>query len=281
MGAGLTCGREGGCCSPKDGGKLLFGVEGGELETKLVTDDKVLFSGDGDQKSASSNGVAPVPKEYSIVINRTSEKTPLGLDVDYSVESDSLPVRAVTGGLIAAWNAAHPDRRVVENDHIVEVNGDRQVVDLLMDRLANDTVLNITFLRVGHGRLAVCHLGPNGIRVSSDSEESIVRGTVRLMQIGADTCRIEYEIHGLAPGKHAFRIHEKLHGLHDEQRHVEDLGNIEADITGVATGFLNDHLLKLDGGNSVVGTSFMVHADPDAGAGLAFGEIQLVSAASQ
>ena len=42
-----------------------------------------------------------------------------------------------------------------------------------------------------------------------------------------------------------------------------DLGNIVAGPDGVASGVIVDHLVKLDGPTSVVGRSFMVHADPD------------------
>ena len=42
-----------------------------------------------------------------------------------------------------------------------------------------------------------------------------------------------------------------------------DLGNVVAGDDGVAEGVIVDPLVKLDGPYSVIGRSFMVHADPD------------------
>lgn len=42
-----------------------------------------------------------------------------------------------------------------------------------------------------------------------------------------------------------------------------DLGNVVAGADGVASGTLIDPLIKLSGPFSVIGRSFMVHADPD------------------
>lgn len=89
----------------------------------------------------------------------------------------------------------------------------------------------------------------------------------------------------MTPGLHGFHVHEKadfsdgcnsagphfnpynkMHGgPNDEERHVGDMGNIEADANGVARGVLYDHLIKIIGPAefSVVGRSVMVHADPD------------------
>lgn len=265
----------------------LFGAER-QLEPKLIDDEKIVFG----QRSASSNSASAasaVPKEYTITVKKTSDQR-LGIDVNYVAESDSLPVRAITAGLIRDWNATHPECQVAVNDHIVEVNGERKVVDLLMDRLKSDTSLKITFVTAGPQLSAVCHLGPHGkpCNAGTNGSESpekgtAVTGTVKLIKINDNTCRIEYEINGLSPGKHGFHIHEKadfsdgcvsagphynphgkLHGGPDaEQRHVGDLGNVEADMSGTARGVINDRLVKLDGLCSVVGRSIMVHADPD------------------
>lgn len=99
----------------------------------------------------------------------------------------------------------------------------------------------------------------------------------------AANCTITYRVTGLTPGLHGFHIHEKADfsdgcksagphynpfgkehgGPDDEERHVGDLGNITADANGVAEGTISDHLIKLSGEYSVIGRSFMVHADPD------------------
>jgi Cu-Zn family superoxide dismutase len=42
-----------------------------------------------------------------------------------------------------------------------------------------------------------------------------------------------------------------------------DLGNIHADATGVATGFIVAPELSLDGVRSVIGRSVLIHREPD------------------
>jgi len=130
---------------------------------------------------------------------------------------------------------------------------------------------------------AFCEVGPKGKPCGGGPEaEDETHGIITLTQIG-DKCRIKYIIRGLKPGKHGFHIHDKAdfsdgctsagphynphgktHGApKDEERHVGDLGNIVPNDKGVARGILTDKLIKLDGEFSVVGRSFMVHADED------------------
>jgi Cu-Zn family superoxide dismutase len=131
---------------------------------------------------------------------------------------------------------------------------------------------------------AYCEVGPKGQACGGGPEEAgECYGIIRLTQIG-EKCKIYYNIRGLAAGKHGFHIHEKADfsngcisagphynphgkthgGPKDEERHVGDLGNIEPKgDTGVAKGTIVDKLVKLDGEFSVVGRSFMIHADPD------------------
>ena len=68
-------------------------------------------------------------------------------------------------------------------------------------------------------------------------------------------------------------------------RHVGDLGNIEADGTGLAKYDRVDKLITLEGDNSVVGRGIMIHAKEDdlksqpageSGARIACGEIKAV-----
>lgn len=89
-------------------------------------------------------------------------------------------------------------------------------------------------------------------------------------------------VKGLKPNKlHGFHIHEwgdltegcvtagphynpwgKRHGGPlDNERHIGDLGNLQADEQGVAYYIHNDALIKLFGDSSVIGRSCVVHAD--------------------
>lgn len=47
------------------------------------------------------------------------------------------------------------------------------------------------------------------------------------------------------------------------ERHVGDLGNITAEIGKEANFDITDQLIKLNGPTSIIGRSFVVHADPD------------------
>ena len=131
---------------------------------------------------------------------------------------------------------------------------------------------------------AVCEVGPGGKSCDGSSADTGVTGTVHMEEIeGGERTKISWEIKGLTPGLHGFHVHEKAdfsqgcasagphynpHGKNhggpdDEDRHVGDMGNIEADANGVAKGELTDHLIKLSGEFTVIGRSIMVHADPD------------------
>lgn len=91
------------------------------------------------------------------------------------------------------------------------------------------------------------------------------------------------ELTGLNPGLHGFHIHEsgdlsegcKSAGGHynpfnfehgsstDWNRHVGDIGNIEADKDGKATIKISDHQVKLFGYYSVIGRALVVHQKKD------------------
>lgn len=91
------------------------------------------------------------------------------------------------------------------------------------------------------------------------------------------------EVKGLSPGQHGFHVHEfgdntngctsagphfnpykKEHGAPNAAiRHVGDLGNIEADNSGIANINITDTLISLNGPNSIIGRTIVVHADVD------------------
>jgi Cu-Zn family superoxide dismutase len=95
---------------------------------------------------------------------------------------------------------------------------------------------------------------------------------------------VNAELTGLKPGEHGFHVHEfgdcsmadgTCAGAHfnptgaphggpdDEKRHAGDLGNITADESGKATYKRVDKMLSLNGPNSIIGRSIIVHAAPD------------------
>jgi Cu-Zn family superoxide dismutase len=112
-----------------------------------------------------------------------------------------------------------------------------------------------------------------------------VMGTVMLTQTD-EGVTVEANLQGLAPGKHGFHIHEKgdcsasdftsagdhfnptgdPHGApHDDERHLGDLGNIEAAADGTATVRVTmpDLTLEERGENSAVGKAIVVHEKAD------------------
>jgi len=100
----------------------------------------------------------------------------------------------------------------------------------------------------------------------------------------SDGVEIVAELTGLQPGEHGFHVHEfgdcsmadgKCAGGHfnptnqphagpdDAKRHVGDLGNIKADGQGNASYKRTDKVISLNGKNSIIGRSVIVHAKPD------------------
>mmetsp|Transcript_26155 Transcript_26155/g.57607 ORF Transcript_26155/g.57607 Transcript_26155/m.57607 type:complete len:154 (-) Transcript_26155:65-526(-) len=95
--------------------------------------------------------------------------------------------------------------------------------------------------------------------------------------------KITGEVRGLTAGLHGFHIHvfgdlsagctstgghfnpfRKNHGAPgDEERHVGDLGNINANGEGVAVINIEDKLVKLIGPTSVIGRAVVVHMGVD------------------
>ncbi len=121
------------------------------------------------------------------------------------------------------------------------------------------------------------------IAVLSAASGSEVAGTVTFTG-GSDGVKVVADITGLKPGKHGFHIHEfgdcsdkeaKSAGGHfnptkhehaapsAENRHMGDLGNIEADASGKAHIEMTDKMMKLSGENSVLGHAVIVHEKAD------------------
>jgi Cu-Zn family superoxide dismutase len=110
-----------------------------------------------------------------------------------------------------------------------------------------------------------------------------VAGTVTFTG-GSDGITVIADITGLKPGMHGFHIHEfgdcsstdgksaggHYNPMHHEHagpdaanRHMGDLGNIEADASGKAHLQVTDKTLQLSGENSIVGHAVIVHEKAD------------------
>jgi superoxide dismutase, Cu-Zn family len=126
------------------------------------------------------------------------------------------------------------------------------------------------------GERAVCVLHSIG--------KSGVTGFISFQQVG-NRIHVTGKIHGLAPGKHGFHVHQygdlsdtakgesagghwnpesMPHGAPDtKERHVGDLGNVEANAEGTAAVDTYDRMLKLHGRDSIIGRAVVVHEKPD------------------
>lgn len=111
-----------------------------------------------------------------------------------------------------------------------------------------------------------------------------VSGTVTFTE-AADGVQVRAEITGLTPGNHGFHVHEfgdcsaadassagahfnpmhKPHAGPDApERHVGDMGNVQADASGKATLEYLDHQISLTSDErSAIGRSVVVHAKAD------------------
>lgn len=70
-------------------------------------------------------------------------------------------------------------------------------------------------------------------------------------------------MHDISAGPHFNPNNQEHGGPNAAIRHVGDLGNIEADASGVAKVNITDKQVTLVGENSVIGRTLVVHADPD------------------
>lgn len=121
------------------------------------------------------------------------------------------------------------------------------------------------------------------VAVLEPKDDSGVEGTVTFTSEQGGV-RVIADVYHLTPGKHGFHVHEKgdcsAHdassagghfnpfgkkhgGPGNPDRHAGDMGNLEADASGHAHYDRVDDLLELDGPNTIVGRSVVVHADED------------------
>lgn len=110
-----------------------------------------------------------------------------------------------------------------------------------------------------------------------------VRGKVTFTKL-AEGVKVVADFDGLSPGQHGFHVHEhgscggeeaseagahfnptnQPHGAPDKSvRHVGDLGNLFAGEDGHAHYERVDRQIALEGKNSIIGRSIIVHLNPD------------------
>jgi len=121
------------------------------------------------------------------------------------------------------------------------------------------------------------------VAVLHPTEGSQVKGIITFVQKNGYV-EISGKVTGLTPGLHGFHIHEygdcsdpkalstgghynptnKPHGAPDStERHVGDLGNIQADSSGTAIIRIRDKVISLNGPYSIVGRGVIIHSGAD------------------
>jgi len=135
--------------------------------------------------------------------------------------------------------------------------------------------------------LAACsHMSlrsPTATAMVAPTKGNQVAGTVNFVQRGS-LVYVEARISGLSPGLHGFHVHEKgdcrgdaanagghfnptgaAHaGADSSVRHAGDLGNLNADASGVAVYRAQVSGISLGTGNdSIIGRAVIVHANAD------------------
>jgi Cu-Zn family superoxide dismutase len=121
------------------------------------------------------------------------------------------------------------------------------------------------------------------VAVLQPTEGNAVHGIVTFIKV-EDGIKVVADIEELSPGKHGFHIHEygdcrapdgtsagghfnpenMPHGAPTSiERHVGDLGNLEADAEGKAHYERIDNLISFSGLHSIIGHAVIIHAGED------------------
>lgn len=167
------------------------------------------------------------------------------------------------------------------------------IVTLLTSCTCSDTQTPLSYNFDGNSREEIAEASPQLMYPSKKSvttavayihplKENKVKGKITFTKV-EDGIKIVADIEGLKPGNHGFHVHEhgdcsgdgsaagahfnptdQPHGAPDsEHRHVGDLGNVEADANGKAHYERVDKVIALEGKNSIVGKSIIIHEDRD------------------
>lgn len=125
---------------------------------------------------------------------------------------------------------------------------------------------------------------PPVLRAVAALTTGTITGTVQFIKENPYAqVQVHGNVTGLSPGRHGFHVHRfgdltggcKSAAAHynpanadhgapsDDIRHIGDLGNIEADVNGVALFSFYDRLLALEGPQNIIGRAVVVHERED------------------
>lgn len=84
------------------------------------------------------------PKKTKVTLNKTG---PLGVKLDYKGTSTGAVIGEVNpSGVVASWNASHPDEKMNSNDRIIECDGKMCTGPELLEYVKKETKLSLTVL---------------------------------------------------------------------------------------------------------------------------------------
>lgn len=92
------------------------------------------------------SGGGPQERWYKVTLVKSAGMK-LGMDVDYMAERSVLPILVISGGLAEQWNKEHPERKMNAGDGVVEVNGVRGNVALMLEKCKSDPTLELTICK--------------------------------------------------------------------------------------------------------------------------------------
>ena len=149
------------------------------------------------------------------------------------------------------------------------------VIVFLVTGMNGFSQMNMGKMSTGNVLKAICMLYP--------TQGNNVSGTITFTQTDKGV-RVVADLQGLSKGRHGFHIHEfgdcssadgmsagghynpegKSHGAPmDMSRHMGDMGNLEADESGKAHLEYTDATILMNGPNSILGKSVIVHKNED------------------
>eukprot|EP00927_Polykrikos_kofoidii_P036300 TRINITY_DN30631_c0_g1_i1.p1 TRINITY_DN30631_c0_g1~~TRINITY_DN30631_c0_g1_i1.p1 ORF type:complete len:165 (-),score=31.58 TRINITY_DN30631_c0_g1_i1:29-523(-) len=105
----------------------------------IVLNTKLEVTGSAAEKGVSAN---TSEGDYTITVNK-KDNPKLGVDVESVAENKSLPILAITGGLVGLWNKEHPQTAVRVNG----VNAVTGSVADMMERCKKDQELKVALRR--------------------------------------------------------------------------------------------------------------------------------------
>mmetsp|Transcript_65785 Transcript_65785/g.174405 ORF Transcript_65785/g.174405 Transcript_65785/m.174405 type:complete len:186 (-) Transcript_65785:145-702(-) len=86
----------------------------------------------------------PVGTQFAVHMRKQDSKR---LGVRLIQTRKTISIKRVDPGPFAEWNVSNPDKRVQLGDFVLEVNGERDKTDVMLDRLQDEWILDLIIAR--------------------------------------------------------------------------------------------------------------------------------------